>query len=88
MPKYKPRLIHAKYKLENQQPARAKRMLQNVQLCGASLNEYNGMVMDDRDEEMLKYVFVRENISCSSKIELPYLPVEHLPRVCIYIVGQ
>ena len=38
-------------------------MLQKVQfLCGASLNEYNG-TGDDRDEEMLKHVFVRENIS-------------------------
>ena len=66
-----------------------KRIMQKVQyLCGASLSEYNGPG-NDRDEEMLKLIFVRENISCSSKIELPYYSVEHFPRVCIYcgIIG-
>ena len=29
-------------------------------------------------------VFVRENISCSSKIELPYFSVEAYPILCIY----
>ena len=29
-------------------------------------------------------VFVRENISCSSRIELPYFSVEAYPILCIY----
>ena len=52
-------------------------------MCGASLNEYNG-TSNDRDEEMLGVIFVRANLSCSSKVELPYYSIDHYPRVCIY----
>ena len=40
-------------------------------MCGSILFEYLG-TRNDRDEMYLKDVFVRANISCSSKIELPY----------------
>ena len=33
---------------------------------------------------ILKNVFFRANISCSSKIELPYFTVDFYPKVCIY----
>ena len=52
-------------------------------VCGATLSEYMGSG-GDRDEEILKVIFARENLSCSSKIELPYYGVDHYPVVCVY----
>ena len=52
-------------------------------MFGAVLSELmvNGR---DRDERFLDTVFVRANISCKSKIELPYNSVACYPLVCIY----
>ena len=47
------------------------------------LSEYLG-TGNDRDEKYLKTIFARENISCSSKIELPYYTVDIFPKICIY----
>ena len=44
-------------------------------MCGASLSECVGNG-GDPDEKFLSRVFIWENISCSSKIELPYFSVE------------
>ena len=52
-------------------------------VCEASLSECVGNGRDP-DEKFLSRVFVRENISCSSKIELPYFSVEAYPILCIY----
>ena len=38
----------------------------------------------DKDEQLLEVIFVRENFSCSSTIEVPYYSVDHFPVVCIY----
>ena len=52
-------------------------------MCGVFLSEFmvNGR---DRDGRFLDTVFVRANISCKSKIELPYYSVACYPLVCIY----
>ena len=52
-------------------------------MCGAVLSEFmvNGR---GKDERFLNTVFVRANISCKSKIELPYYSVACYPLVCIY----
>ena len=61
-----------------------KRVMKKVSyMCGASLSEYVGNGRDP-DEKFLSRVFDRENISCSSKIELPYFSVEAYPILCIY----
>ena len=52
-------------------------------MCGSVLSEYLG-TGNDKDEKYLKTIFVRENISCSSKIELPYYTVDIFPKICIY----
>ena len=80
----KPRCLYAQYVLKNQQPVYAKRMIQKVDyVCGASLSEYVGSG-GDKDEQLLKVLFVRENLSCSSMIELPYYGVPHYPIVCVH----
>ena len=33
---------------------------------------------------MLANIYVRKNISCASKIELPYYSVDNYPKICIY----
>ena len=50
-------------------------------MCGAALSEYieSGT---DRDERHLKSIYVRENIACTSKVELPYYSVDNYPVVC------
>ena len=52
-------------------------------MCGAAISEYVGTGAD-RDEKYLKSIFVRENISCASKIELPYYSVDFYPKICIH----
>ena len=80
----KPRLLHSKNKMKKDDLPSAKRMMQKVSyMCGAALTEYVGSG-NDRDERYLKSIYVRENISCTSKIELPYFSVDNYPIVCIY----
>ena len=52
-------------------------------VCGSVISEYMG-TGSDRDEKYLKNIFVRENLSCASKIELPYYAVDFYPKICIY----
>lgn len=52
-------------------------------MCGATLSENMGSG-DDRDEKLLKILFVRENLPFSSKMELTYYSIEHYPAVCVY----
>ena len=81
---HKPRLLYSQHKLKNRQPDFAKRMVKKLDyVCGASLSEYMG-TGGDKDEQLLKVIFVRENLSCSSNIEVPYYGVDHFPVVCIY----
>ena len=71
----KSRLLHAKHKLKPGEIASAKRMMSKVSyMCGSVLSEYLG----------IRQLFVRENISCSSNIELPYYTVDVYPKICIY----
>ena len=80
----KPRLLHSKHKIKKHDVQSAKRMMKKVSyMCGAALSEYleSGT---DRDERHLKSIHVRENLSCSSKVELPYYSVDNYPVVCIY----
>ena len=81
----KPRLLHSKNKLKTAEEQKgAKSMISKLSyMCGSVLSEYLG-TGNDRDEKYLKSLFVRENISCSSKIELPYYTVDFYPKVCIY----
>ena len=80
----KSRLLHAKHKLKSGEIASAKRMISKVSyMCGSILSEYLG-TGNDRDEKYLKILFVRENISCASTIELPYYTVDFYPKICIH----
>ena len=51
-------------------------------MCGSVLSDYHG-TGNDKDEKHLKRIFVQENISCSSKIELPYYSVDFNQKICI-----
>ena len=76
-------ILHFRKLKPNEQKS-AKRMISKVSyVCGSILFEYLG-TRNDRDEKYLKNIFVRANISCSSKIELPYFTVDFYPKVCIY----
>ena len=78
----KPRLLHAKHKIKEDLKG-AKRMMAKLNyVCGSIISEY--MVTGaDRDEKYLKTILVRENLSCASKIELPYYAVDHYPKICV-----
>ena len=78
----KPRLLHSRKKIKDDVSG-AKRMMGKVTyMCGACAEfMVNG---SDKDERFLNTVFVRANISCKSKIELPYHSVACYPLVCIY----
>ena len=48
-------------------------------MCGFVLSGYMG-TGNDKDEKLLQIIYVRENTSCSSKIELPYYTVDVYPK--------
>ena len=48
-------------------------------MYGSVLSEYMG-TGNDKDEKLLQTIYVRENTSCSSKIELPYYTVDVYPK--------
>ena len=52
-------------------------------VCGSVLADYAG-TGNDKDLKLIENIYVRENISCASKIELPYYSVDHYPKICIY----
>ena len=80
----KSRLLHSKHKLKADDTKSAKRMLSKVSyMCGSVLSKYLG-TGNDKDEKYLKTIFVRENISFSRKIELPYYTVDVFPKICNY----
>ena len=80
----KPRLLHSRNKVKD--PKGAKRIVSKLTyVYGSSLSEYLGTGAD-KDEKHLKDIYVRENLSCSSHIEIPYYAklLDHYPKVCIY----
>jgi len=74
----KTRLAHSKLKLKREESQGAQRMPYK---CGASPAEYVGA--GDRDKKFLS-IFFRENISRTSKMELPYYSIDCYLIVCIY----
>jgi DNA-directed RNA polymerase subunit RPC12/RpoP len=80
----KPRLLHSKNKLTGEQPKQLKIFLGRIIfVCGSSLAEYDGPC-SAAEEKLRERVFVRENLSCASNIELPYYSVDFYKSVCIY----
>ena len=80
----KPRLLHSKtvVKVAYQKPTR--RMIEKLDyVCGSVLSEYEG-TGNEKDRKLLNNIHVRENISCSSKIEHPYYSVDHFPNKTKY----
>ena len=51
-------------------------------MCGSVLSEFLG-TGNDKDERFLNTIYLRENIACSNKIDLPHYIVEMLPKLCI-----
>ena len=81
---HKPRLLHSKTMVKTVFQKGTKRMVEKLDyVCGSVLSDYEG-TGNDRDVKLLANIYVRENISCASKIELPYYSVDHYPKICIY----
>ena len=53
-------------------------------MCGSVLSEYMG-TGNDKDEKFLQTIHVRENMSCSSKIESPYYTVANYPKFVLTV---
>ena len=80
----KPRLLHSKHKLKGEEPKKLKIFLSKIIfICGSTLAEYDGPCSRE-EEKLLERVFVRENLSCTSNIEIRYYPVDFFKPVCIY----
>ena len=52
-------------------------------VCGSVLSKYEG-TGSEKDQKLLNSIYIRENISCSGKIELPYYSIDNFPKICIY----
>ena len=80
----KPRHLHSKTVVKGIYQKPTKRLVEKLDIvCGSVLSEYEG-TGNEKDRKLLNNIHVRENISCSSKIELPYYSVDHFPKICIY----
>ena len=82
----KPRLIHSKKKLNVAECNLVKRIGSKFSyVCGSVFSEYLGTGGERNNEkEVAAKVYIRENISCTSKMELPYYSIDFFPKVCIY----
>ena len=77
----KTRVIHSKLKLKTGESEKLKRALSGLQyICGSTFNEFDS----EKDDGILKKTFVRENLSCSTGIELTYYSATIYPDVCIH----
>ena len=79
-----PRLMYAQKKLKNNECNAVKRALSGLEyVCGSSFKEFLGDT-NNRDTTTFALVFARENLSCTSNVELPYYSCDNLKPVCIY----
>ena len=56
-------------------------------VCGSVLSEYLG-TGNDRDDKYLKLVYVRDNLSCDSKIELPIIQLIFTRKYVFIYTGK
>ena len=54
-----------------------------IYVCGSSINEIDADE-ENRDKDITNNVYVRENLNCSSKIEIPYYSCKGYSDICIY----
>ena len=82
----KPRLLHAQRKLSNSDLQALTKMISKFSyVCGSTLSEYQGTGGEPKiQREIFQKVFVRENLSCVSKIELPYYSVPFYKKICVW----
>lgn len=79
----KPRLLYAKLKLKGEDISTLKRTLNDLlYVCGGSLREISGD--ENSNADISDKVFVRENLCCTSPIELPYYSVGTYQSICIF----
>ena len=78
----KPRLMYSKKKLSDNEKVALKRFLSSYEyVCGSSFKE----VPDDAhpNVDIIRKVFVRENLSCSSVIESSYYSCKIYRQACV-----
>ena len=83
----KPRVLYSSHKLLSQDGKVLDFTLSNVLYsCGTELKDYIPDEINEgvRSEHILNRVFVRKNISCSSRIETSYFSSDCFSDVCIY----
>ena len=72
-------MLHSKTKLKLSDINVLKRSLSGLQyICGSVFSSYQ------LDDAIFEKVFVRENLSCVTDIELTYYSTNIFPDVCIY----
>ena len=71
-------------KLKNNECNAVKRALSGLEyVCGSSFKDFLGDT-NNRDTTTFPLVFPRENLRCTSNVELPYYSCDNLKPVCIY----
>ena len=80
----KPRVIYAKKKLTNANIMAMKRIFNNFQyVCGTVFHD---IPIDERNRDtlILELLHCRENLSCTSPIEIPYYSCKIFPKICYH----
>ena len=79
----KPRLLYAKKVLNKDEKDSFKRLQSDYLFsCGGSFDEIE-IIQGDKDSAISQKVFTRDNLSCSSNVEIPYYSAGY-PDVCIF----
>ena len=76
-------ILYAKQSLKQQQRQDLERYLDDLSYtCGSTFND-----VECEEDSILKSVYVKENLTCESPIELPYYSAGNDP-ICYYCGGQ
>jgi hypothetical protein len=83
----RPRVMYAARKVRFQDKLKLETVLDDIiYTCGMGLQECIPVDISDAEKQshVLSSVFVRQNMNCDSKIEIPYFSSECFSSVCIY----
>ena len=83
----KPRVMYAARKVRFYDQRKLETVLEGIiYTCGMDLKECIPADISDHDKQshVLSSIFVRQNMNCDSRIEIPYFSSECFPSICIY----
>ena len=80
----RPWLVYAKAKFKDTELRALKRALNSYNYVGGSMFQEIVSDQGNSDGSILTKVFIKENLSCNSMMELPYYTCKVSKNICVY----